>query len=82
MVLNLDDTMAVTQNFCDTSNAHLVYCDVIKRNPRMAKLLRRGLSRIGKLDLIKAYMTEEEYQDAVKNAHEKDEILPKSSSSC
>ncbi|KAG2387256.1 hypothetical protein C9374_001588 [Naegleria lovaniensis] len=72
MVLNLDDTMAVTQNFCDTSNVHLVYADVIKRNPRMAKLLRRGLARIGKIDLIKPYISEEEYQDAITKAHEKD----------
>ncbi|KAL9642242.1 hypothetical protein ABK040_007242 [Willaertia magna] len=67
MVLNLDDTVAVTQNLCDSSNVHMVYCDLIKRDPKLAKLLRRGLAGLGKLDLIKSYMSEEEIQDALQN---------------
>ena len=79
MVLNLDDTFAVTQNFCDSSNVHLVYSDLVKRSPRMAKLLRRGLQRIGKLDLIRPYLSEEEYKDAVEKANETDDIEMKDS---
>lgn len=52
MVLNVDDTIAVTQNFVNTQNFAAVFPDIQKRDKNMADALRKGLLEKNRHDLF------------------------------
>lgn len=52
MVLNVDDTIAVTQNFVNTQNFAAVFPDIEKRDKNMAAALKQGLIEKNRQDLF------------------------------
>lgn len=54
-VLNVDDTVAVTQNFINTGNFHFVWPEIESHNPTMAKQMRQKIEETNRMDLFERY---------------------------